>query len=104
MIEYDEGTPAEIGVYACRVPMVKMPSLCEDIFLMWDGTVWAYLGSDQSYRGEVPFFVGPLRRARIQQRAPTLHELFITPCPICGSPLFDSPSGVVCSNGHGGVE
>jgi len=25
-------------------------------------------------------------------------------CSICGKPQFDSPSGTVCENGHGGVE
>lgn len=25
-------------------------------------------------------------------------------CPVCGAPCYECPSGVVCTNGHGGVE
>jgi len=62
IVEYDEGTPAEVGVYACRVPLTPGSRIHEDIFLLWDGARWCYLSSDVLYRGEVPFFVGPLRR------------------------------------------
>lgn len=62
LVQYDRGTPAHTGVYACRVPHRIAEGLKEDIFLLWFDGHWSYLGSDQRYRGEVLGFVGPLAR------------------------------------------
>jgi hypothetical protein len=59
-VAYQTGKPTFVGVYACRVP--TMSGLFEDIFLMWHDNEWSYLGSDQRYRDEVPYFLGPLQR------------------------------------------
>jgi hypothetical protein len=62
-LEYNTGDPIEKGVYACRVDG-KMPPFHEDKFLMWFDGDWGYLGSDQSYRGVVHGWIGPLSRTR----------------------------------------
>lgn len=63
LVKYNtESKPAEVGVYACRVPMEGCPSLFEDKFLMWFDGSWGYLRSDQKYRGQVAGWVGPLQR------------------------------------------
>jgi len=62
MIEYNTGTPGEVGVYACRVRDPYTPVLWTDMFLMWMDKRWWYLRSDQQFRGEVEYFIGPLQR------------------------------------------
>lgn len=43
--------------------MGKPPEqLCEDKILQWHDNRWYHYGSSESYRGEVPFFIGPLPR------------------------------------------
>jgi hypothetical protein len=66
LVQYEEiaDEPSEPGVYACRVRGDFPPPLLTDIFLMWDGKRWSYLGSDQFYRGQVYGFLGPLARTR----------------------------------------
>lgn len=64
LVHYETGTPEQVGVYACRVPLndhEELP-LLDDVFLMWYENKWWYLGSDQWYRGDVLGFVGPLAR------------------------------------------
>lgn len=52
--------PIAYGVYAVRVPSHGV--FCKDEFLMWDGSRWFYLSSDQRYRGVVIGWIGPLPR------------------------------------------
>ncbi len=74
-VSYETGLPVEIGVYACRVPMVgndgqfivrnckRSPEyLLEDVFLLWDGRHWYHSGSSVRFRLDVKFFIGPLQR------------------------------------------
>lgn len=61
MLEYQKGTPTERGVYAVRVKS-EYPGIWEDKFLTWYNDEWSYCGSDQFYRGEVDYFIGPLQR------------------------------------------
>lgn len=63
MVEYSSGTPTENGVYACRLPEGGTSALWRDTFLLWYGGQWHYLRSDQQFRGEVPYWIGPLQRA-----------------------------------------
>lgn len=69
-LSYESGQPVTTGVYACRVPDVVgvTDPLYEDIFLMWFEGMWWHLNSSERYRGEVPFFIGPLRRNMKEQR------------------------------------
>lgn len=69
-LSYESGQPVTTGVYACRVPndLIPISGFYKDIFLMWHGATWSYLGSTERYRGEVPFFIGPLRRNMKEQR------------------------------------
>lgn len=63
LIQYNtEADPTEVGVYACRVPMVPTLDLLEDKFLLWYEGKWWYSLSDQRYRGEVSGWIGPLAR------------------------------------------
>lgn len=57
-----EDDPAEVGVYACRLPRDTLPGMYEDEFLMWYNGRWGYCGSDQRYRGVVSGWIGPLQR------------------------------------------
>jgi len=101
IVEYDEGTPAEVGVYACRVgPLASTSRIYEDIFLLWDGERWCYLGSDLFYRAHVPFFVGPLRR-RMPDSVDDLFADSVRKCTVCNAVLTQNPSGWSCANGHG---
>jgi hypothetical protein len=67
VISYNVGAdPTEKGVYACRIPFYaedgrEIGSLQDDKFLVWDGG-WYHRMSDQSYRGEVIGWIGPLQR------------------------------------------
>lgn len=74
-VSYATGKPVEVGIYACRVPMVgndgqfivrnckRNPEyLLEDVFLQWDGERWYYCASTERFRREVKFFIGPLQR------------------------------------------
>jgi len=72
LIQYNiESDPTETGVYACRVPMGGSDFLLEDKFLMWMNGSWGYLRSDQSYRGDVLGWIGPLqRRLEEKEKAP----------------------------------
>ncbi len=36
--------------------------------------------------------------------APSLRAYVGTNCSVCGASQFDSPSGITCSNGHGGAD
>lgn len=56
--------PTTTGVYACRIPDKVAPELLADEFLLWDAKAakWCYLRSDQTYRGTVLGWVGPLQR------------------------------------------
>jgi hypothetical protein len=62
LLKYSTGTPEERGVYACRVLSDRLPNFYEDKFLIWIDNQWGYPGSDQNYRGDVPFWLGPLQR------------------------------------------
>ena len=65
MIKYKTGKPTERGVYACRVDdldAVEDFRLLTDVFLMWYDEKWWYLKSDQSFRGPVHGWVGPMQR------------------------------------------
>lgn len=62
MIEYQKGTPTEMGVYAVRVYDEEIDWIVRDAFLLWYEGSWEYLGSDQRYRGEVLGWLGPLAR------------------------------------------
>lgn len=68
MIRYFSGAPVETGTYAARVKMKldfqsNVP-LFEDLFLFYDAQTkrWSYPLSDQYYRDEVDFWLGPLQR------------------------------------------
>lgn len=62
---YQTGEPTEVGVYACRVPFAGLAGhLHEDVFLMWLDGCWNYVTSDQTYRGKVFGWIGPLPRTR----------------------------------------
>lgn len=58
--------PAEeaTGVYACRVDSDLLPGFHDDVFLLWHGRRWSYLGSDQYFRGKVHSYIGPIPRTR----------------------------------------
>lgn len=62
IVEYASGLPTHRGVYACRLPDDNFKEKFLDKFLFFDGRVWSYLGSDMMYRGQVPYWIGPLRR------------------------------------------
>lgn len=63
LINYNTtGDPVMPGVYACRVPMDECPGLYEDKFLVWSEGDWCHKNSDQTYRGEVTGWIGPLQR------------------------------------------
>jgi hypothetical protein len=63
-LEYQTRKPSRIGVYACRIELGYDTSFVgyEDVFLLWDGEQWGYLGSDQNYRRAVVGWIGPLPR------------------------------------------
>jgi hypothetical protein len=59
---YSDRDPAELGVYACRVPSGALgPGFWDDVFLIWDGQQWCRPRTDQPYRGR-PYWIGPLPR------------------------------------------
>lgn len=62
IVEYDQGKPRYRGVYACRIPAEGFREKFLDKFLFWSGNEWSYLGSDQLFRDNVPYWIGPLRR------------------------------------------
>lgn len=66
-LAYETGNPEKTGVYACRIPDVKMPGFGTDIFLIWMNDKWGYLGSSEWFRGEVIGWIGPLPRLHKKQ-------------------------------------
>lgn len=68
-IVYSTGDPVESGIYAVRVPSDDLPGFHEDKFLLWYADKWNFLRSDQSYRGEVYGWIGPLARTNDRNRA-----------------------------------
>lgn len=65
---YDFGKPPKSGVYATRVPTPGDPAIGRDYFLYWDcdEAAWFYLGSDNTYRGHVWCWMGPLPRVQLR--------------------------------------
>jgi hypothetical protein len=63
LIKYNTGKPPVTGVYAIRTE-TPVPGLLEDLFLLWDNDLkrWYHCGSDQGYRKEVKYWIGPLQR------------------------------------------
>lgn len=63
MIKYNTtDEPSKPGVYACRIQDRDIPDLFEDIFFTWSSKKWHYPGSDQTFRGKVLGWIGPLDR------------------------------------------
>jgi len=78
MLRYDSGTPRESGVYACRIKEEGYAHW-KDFFLFYDSHNWYYLASDQKYRGDVPYFLGPLQR-RMEPDEPKGKHLNVIKC------------------------
>ncbi len=58
---YRSGEPTRFGVYLCRVG-TQHAAIYDDLFLSWSERGWFYCFSDQPYRSDVPWFIGPLQR------------------------------------------
>jgi hypothetical protein len=49
------------------------------------------------------FRTGGVPRARTAQEPSHPAPAVIGTCPVCNFPQYESPSGLVCANGHGGA-
>ena len=61
-MQYNQGIPTEVGVYAVRILDPLGSGRLVDKFFIWINNKWGYLSSDQNYRGEVLGWIGPLQR------------------------------------------
>lgn len=62
MIEYNNGTPSEPGVYACRILDTECHAVWQDIFLTWTNGHWGYHNTGKLFSDPVPLWIGPLSR------------------------------------------
>jgi len=99
--------PKEQGMYVCYTEVSEGFNYPQKVLLMWVNDTWGYLSSDQTYKGRVYGYIGPLPAPKISELQQVNKKFVIGPLAEVEFGLFthgpfDSIKEATAENGEEG--